>query len=65
MSAKEKTYTFRAPKDLAMRMRKAFHAWIEDRQFLRAYAEWARVDEEGAAVRASPLDAASDRWRDE
>ncbi len=32
-----------------MRMRKAFRAWIEDRQFLRAHA----------------LEAVPDRWRDE
>jgi hypothetical protein len=35
---------------------------VENREFVRAYEEWARADEEGAAVRTGALAAAADRW---
>ncbi len=38
---------------------------VEDRDFVRAYEEWAQADEEGTAVRGGALAAAADRWRDE
>jgi len=37
---------------------------VEDREFVRAYEEWAQADEEGTAFRAGALAAAADRWRD-
>src|SRR5262245_35492038 len=36
-----------------------------DLEFTEAYAEWAREDEDGPAVRRAALAAAADRWRDE
>jgi hypothetical protein len=119
MDTKEKTYTFRAPDDLAARTREAFVTWrdllaaddegafrdamsgfclavarrarsldaldnqselfrstfelfveatekaVQDREFVRAYEEWAQADDEVAAVREGALEAAADRWRDE
>lgn len=38
---------------------------VEDREFVRAYEEWAQADEEGTAIRGGALAAAADRWRDE
>ena len=37
----------------------------EDLDYTEAYAEWAREDAEGPAVRRGALTAAADRWRDE
>jgi hypothetical protein len=36
-----------------------------DLEFIDAYAEWAREDTEGPAIRRAALAAAADRWRDE
>jgi hypothetical protein len=33
-------------------------------EFVRAYEEWAKEDEEGSAFRKGALAAAADRWRD-